>query len=122
MSEPFFENEQYDNVGKNIHQSENINMKAPDHLEAGAVTYRERNAEYGNSYHQFGEVMGALFPGKLVLEYTEDWNRLGVLTQIIHKLCRYSNDFNKPHEDSIHDIMVYAAMLAELDQKYKEQE
>ncbi len=97
--------------------------KAPEYLEAGAKTYQERNKKYGDSYHKFGKVMIALFPeglhigerGKNDYEATNEWNRLGVLTQIVGKLCRYSNDFGNPHKDSIHDIMVYAAMLMELD-------
>ncbi len=95
--------------------------KAPDHLEEGAKTYRERNETYGDSYLKFGEVMIALFPYGFNKEAIakvltiSDWNRLGILTQIVSKLCRYTNDFDNPHQDSMHDIMVYASMLMELD-------
>lgn len=95
--------------------TETEKMKAPDHLELGAKTYRERNVEYGDSYHKFGRVMLALFPDGLTIETVNKWNRLGVLVQIVSKLTRYSNDFYNPHRDSIHDIMVYAAMLLELE-------
>ena len=88
---------------------------APEHLESGANTYRERNKEYGDSYHKFGQVMRNLFPEGLTIDGSIAWNRLGVLSQIVGKICRYSNDFHNPQKDSIHDIMVYAAMLLELD-------
>lgn len=95
------------------------NFKAPDHLEAGAKTYRERNKEYGDSYYKFGLVMDMLFPKGLTISTYNEWNRLGILTQIVGKLCRYSNDFSNPHRDSIHDIMVYASMLMELENPYE---
>lgn len=112
---------EYDKI-KSSGRFESAPKKAPDHLESGAETYRERNKTYGDSYHKFGKVMHALFPDGLKIGEPNfpnssiiDWNRLGVLTQIISKLCRYSNDFDNPHRDSIHDIMVYASMLMELE-------
>jgi len=92
--------------------------KAPDFLEVGAETYRDRNLAYGDSYHKFGKVMRILFPCGLTIDGSMNWNRLGVLTQIVSKLCRYSNDWVHPHSDSAHDIMVYASMLQELDYEY----
>ncbi len=89
-------------------------ITAPELLEAGAATYRERNKSYGDSYHKFGRVMDALFPEGITCESAEEWNQLGVLTQIVSKLTRLSNDFDRLHKDSVHDIMVYAAMLEEL--------
>ncbi len=102
-----------------------IDRTAPGFLESGATTYRERNKQYGDSYYKFGKVMAELFPDGFIFagansldpkKAAHDWNRLGILVQIVSKLTRYSNDFSKPHHDSIHDIMVYAAMLQELDQ------
>jgi hypothetical protein len=87
---------------------------APDILEAGATTYRERNETYGDSYKRFGHVMQALFPDGYTVASPEGWNRLGILNMIISKLTRLSSNLDQPHLDSIHDIMVYAAMLEEI--------
>lgn len=87
---------------------------APDILESGAETYRERNKVYGDNYKQFGYVMDALFPAGYTAESPAEWNRLGLLIQIVNKLGRLTTDIDNPHIDSIHDIMVYAAMLEEI--------
>lgn len=92
-------------------------MKAPEHLEAGATTYRKRNLSYGDSYHRFGQIMTVLFPNPLIIAGVKNWNRLGVLSMMVTKLVRYTKDFSEPHEDSMHDLMVYASMLSELDQE-----
>ena len=91
---------------------------APQFLEEGAETYRARNKTYGDSYNKFGRVMDDLFPEGLTIESSEEWARLGVLVQLVGKITRYANDWeNNPHQDSLHDIMVYSAMLQELEQK-----
>lgn len=91
------------------------NLRAPDFLELGAETFRSRNATYGDTYRQFGEVMSAMFPEGLSVYDVDDWNRLGVFVMCVGKLCRYSaNLIEGGHKDSAHDLMVYAAMLEEL--------
>lgn len=92
-------------------------MRADELLAAGAETFRERNALYGNSYHSFGEVMAALFPAGLHIEPGDvaGFNRLGVFNMIVSKMCRYAEQFPAGgHTDSAHDTMVYGAMLEEL--------
>ena len=88
---------------------------AIENLEKALETYRERNKLYGDNYKHFGEVMCALFPKGLRLYTTHDWNRFGVLIQIISKLTRYTQIPLVGHQDSIHDMIVYSAMLEELD-------
>ena len=90
-------------------------MKAPEILYKAAETYRERNAVYGDSYERFGRVMAELFPGGIPATHPIDFNRLGIIVQIVSKLTRYAANPSKPHIDSIHDICVYAAILEELD-------
>lgn len=90
-------------------------MTAGELLKQAQATFDERAATYGRSYHLFGSVMQALFPHGLVLGTTADWNRMGALVQIVNKLTRYSAHWDAPHKDSIHDIIVYAAILEELD-------
>jgi hypothetical protein len=91
--------------------------RAPDLLEAGASTFRERNAVYGDNYLQWGAICAAMFPDGITIPASDEqaFNRLGVFVQCLHKLTRYASTFNAGgHQDSAHDLMVYAAMLEEL--------
>lgn len=89
--------------------------RAPEILEAGAATFRARNAAYGNDYHRFGELMQAMFPGGIEPQDEAGWSRLGVFVMCLGKLGRYAAQFERGgHRDSAHDLMVYAAMLQEL--------
>jgi hypothetical protein len=89
----------------------------PDLLESAAATFRERNAIYGDNYKHFGTVLAGMFPNGLTIRGEQDFNRLGVFVQVVSKLTRYANNFEKGgHQDSIHDTQTYAAMLEELDQ------
>jgi len=93
------------------------NKRAPDFLESGAATFRQRNALYGDNYLSFGKVMSGLFPEGLRIEAgdIEAYNRLGIFTQCVSKISRYAlNLAQGGHEDSAHDLMVYAAMLEEV--------
>jgi len=88
----------------------------PELLRSGADTYEERNKIYGDNYKRHGEVMLALFPNGVKLDGIDDHNRFGLLTQKVAKLTRYCENFNTGgHSDSLHDDMVYTAMLAEVD-------
>jgi len=91
--------------------------RAPDFLEAGAETFRQRNAVYGDTYLEFGRMCAAIFPDGLHVDAgdAEGFNRLGVFVQALSKVARYAANVNKGgHQDSAHDLMVYAAMLEEV--------
>lgn len=91
--------------------------RAPDQLEAGAATFRERNAIYGDTYLLFGDAMCAAFPQGLQIAAGDvaGFNRLGIYVQCLGKLLRYGpNLTGGGHQDSAHDLMVYGAMLAEV--------
>ncbi|CAB4165018.1 hypothetical protein UFOVP815_5 [uncultured Caudovirales phage] len=91
--------------------------RAPDFLEAGAETFRQRNAVYGDTYLEFGRMCAAIFPDGLHVESgdVDGFNRLGVFVQALSKVARYAANVNKGgHQDSAHDLMVYAAMLEEV--------
>lgn len=91
-------------------------MKPTDSLRAAADIYEERNKLYGDNYKQFGEWVAKLFPLGVGLLSEEDFNRFGVLTQILSKLGRYCQNFEQGgHDDSLDDLAVYAMMLKELD-------
>lgn len=91
--------------------------RAPDFLDAGAATFRQRNAIYGDTYLEFGRMCAAIFPDGIHVakDDVEGFNRLGVFVQALSKIARYGANVNKGgHQDSAHDLMVYAAMLEEV--------
>lgn len=89
---------------------------APELLEAGARTYRQRNELYGDNYKHFGSIMAAMFPDGLPADMgSADWNRLALLMNVVGKAQRYAMNLRRGgHRDSARDAMVYAAMLEEL--------
>lgn len=91
-------------------------MRPDEILEKAAETFRQRAAAYGPNYLDFGDVMLGLFPkGLPLMATTADWNRLGIVVQIVTKLTRYCNNMaNGGHLDSAHDMVVYAALLEQL--------
>lgn len=88
----------------------------PDILEAGAETFRERNAVYGDTYKNFGPALLAVFGGEVPAIVTENAAaRMGLVVQCLGKLTRYCAQFEHGgHVDSAHDLCVYAAMLEEM--------
>ena len=93
---------------------------AQDFIEEALKTYKERNKTYGDNYYKFGKVMKELFPNGLTLQGEADFNRFGVLYMIVAKVSRYANQFKSGgHQDSIHDLGVYAFIQEELDIYYK---
>ena len=82
-------------------------------LEEMAETFRGRNKVYGDNYKSVGDVMMALLPNGIEMKSAEEFNRWHLFELIIIKLTRFANsDFS--HQDSIHDIAVYAAMIESL--------
>lgn len=87
-----------------------------DNLRKAADIFDERNKLYGGQYKQFRNVIEALFPEGFRIEDEKDFNRIGCFVPMVTKLVRYCKNFHKGgHKDSLHDIAVYAMMLAELD-------
>lgn len=85
-------------------------------LNAKADIYRERNKLYGDNYKRFGVIMATLFPNGLTLRSVADFNRFGILVQLVAKETRYAENFTRGgHDDSLDDTAVYAMMLKELD-------
>jgi len=91
----------------------NLEFKVADQLRDMADTFDERHNMYGDSYLQFGKVAAALWPDGMKYQKEDDYNRLGVVVQIISKLCRYTHS-PAGHRDSAHDMAVYAAILESL--------
>lgn len=87
-------------------------MKTADQiLDEAAKTYRERNKTYGSNYLNVGAAMKGFFPNGVELKTDNDHVRFHIFCWIVGKLSRYANQWENGHQDSIHDIIVYAAML-----------
>lgn len=96
-----------------------MKKSVPEILIEAAATYEERNKVYGDTYKNFGSAMAAAFPNGLVVKTADDWNRVGLMVQIMGKVTRYAAQFeNGGHLDSAHDACVYSAMLEELTREY----
>jgi hypothetical protein len=90
----------------------------PAQLRLAAEIYEERNKLYGDNYKRQGYLFFSLFPSGLDIRTIEEANRLATLNQVLAKITRYCEQFqNGGHEDSLNDLIVYAAMLIELDKK-----
>lgn len=88
----------------------------PEALRSAAHIYEERNKTYGNNYKEFGHWVSQLFLAGLSVSTAEDFNRLGVLIQMLSKISRYAENWDKGgHDDSLDDLVVYTMMLKELD-------
>lgn len=101
-----------------------MNKFVPEALHQAAAIYEQRNALYGDNYKRFGKLLAALFPDGISIASAEDpvkaGNRLGVLIQILSKITRYCENFERGgHADSLDDLAVYAMMLRELDEGIK---
>jgi hypothetical protein len=91
----------------------------PELLRAAAATYEQRNKLYGDNYKEFGGIMVAMFPDGLpVIKTFEQHNRFALFVMCLMKLTRYAQAIKRgeAHQDSAHDLVVYAAMLEELGQ------
>ena len=99
---------------------EKMSKNPIDCMEQALKTFKERNKVYGDNYHQHGKVMMALFPEGANLSTIEDYNRFGIINMLVAKLTRYCQGWPKSHQDSIHDMGVYAFMLESLDSEVED--
>ncbi len=91
-------------------------MKADEILNSTAHLFRKKREEYGNNYLVIGKIMSAMFPEGLTVKSEEEWNRLHLVLLSIVKISRYSFNYQKGgHNDSLLDLLVYVAMLSEMD-------
>lgn len=82
----------------------------PDQILAQmAMTYKERNAVYGDNFKMVAKLMAVLFPDGVPAELvTQDHFHLFELKLV--KLSRFAIS-HLTHQDSIHDDAVYSAMI-----------
>jgi hypothetical protein len=91
-------------------------INAADLLDAGAQTFRDRNAVYGDNFKNVGKAMAALFPEGVTVKSAHDWDRMQIFMLMMVKMSRYAVNWNKGgHRDSVHDNTVYSAMLESID-------
>jgi len=91
----------------------------PDQLRTKAELYAIRNTLYKDNYKRFGAAMVEML-GAIELKTPADYNRMGLLVQIVNKVSRYAQMFKEGgHDDSLDDLSVYAMMLKEIDNDIK---
>ena len=78
--------------------------------------FSERNSVYQDNWRKVGKVMEALYPDGITLRDQHDFNRHHILELMVVKLTRYTA-VEGGHPDSLDDLGVYAAILAEIDQE-----
>lgn len=91
-------------------------------LSEAAKLFAERNAVYKDNWRKVGAIMAILFPdGPPMLEDETDYNRWHLFELAIVKLTRYAVQYNDGgHRDSIHDMIVYLAMVAGIEEEMRE--
>lgn len=88
-------------------------------LRSSADIYAERNAVYKDNYKMVGRIMKAMFPDGIKLVTEEDHNKFHLFMLAIVKLSRYAVNYEKGHEPSVEDLIVYMAMVQALDNEAK---
>lgn len=96
-----------------IEMVEPADVTAADVLSEMAETYRERNAVYGDNFRRVGHVMKALHPDGVKQETSLDHELFHLWSLLIVKASRFAVS-GLTHQDSIHDLAVYAAMIQAL--------
>lgn len=91
-------------------------MKPNEILEAMARTFEERGKIYGDNYKLIGFVLETMFPHGVHLVTANDHLKWSMFLEIVKKTCRLASA-KLNHQDSIHDIGVYAAMFESIIKK-----
>lgn len=85
-------------------------LSTPEILEQMAATYRERNAIYGDNWQTHTAALRAIFPEGIKLAGEFETTMYSWFSIMLGKMTRLANA-KFEHQDSIHDIAVYAAMM-----------
>ncbi len=83
---------------------------AADILAEAASTFREKNALYKDNAENVGKVLAAMFPDGINLKTPADHKMYHLITMVVGKLTRFANS-GLTHQDSIRDLVVYAALV-----------
>ena len=80
-----------------------------------SALFARKDAQYGDAHHCVACVLELLL-GDVKLDSVDAKHRYFLLSMIVLKLSRYTNNFNEGgHGDSLDDLAVYAQILRELD-------
>ena len=82
-------------------------------LERSANLYKERNGNYKDCWLMTGDVLKVIFKDGAKLKTNSDFTKFQLINMIISKIIRYVTSDMK-HQDSVDDLITYAAMLASL--------
>lgn len=94
----------------------------PHILDEALKTFKQRQSVYKKSCDIQGEVMNALFPDGIKLSTPEEFKRYSLLNFQVSKMIRYASNFHEGgHQDSTHDLGVYAFMQESSDQHEHEE-
>lgn len=87
-------------------------MRPDEILQSMALTWRERNKQYGDNFRMVAKLVAILFPNGVPPELVVD-DRWHLFELKLVKLSRFAIS-NLTHKDSIHDDAVYSAMIESL--------
>ena len=98
-------------------------ITAAEILRDAAKTFEERNQTYGENYRKVGAIWKILYPEGVRLETEYDHLVYHLFDWAIGKITRASaGPFPITHVDSIHDAVVYLAMVEMIMRNANEQE
>ena len=87
-----------------------IRERTRDVMKTMLETFEERGAVYKDDYVDFARLLTVLYPGGPRIKSEMEWIKFDFLCRILGKVTRFTAS-GMTHQDSIHDIAVYAAML-----------
>lgn len=94
-------------------------MSIQDKLKDALATAETRSKVYGGTgkegHRLTGAAMAQLFPDGVVLKTAEDFTRFLLFSMLMTKIGRYAINIKYGHQDSIHDLGVYAFLLEDFD-------
>jgi len=82
-----------------------------------SATLRSRAADYGYNASKVADAMAVFFPDGVTLKTAEDYEAWHLFELIIVKLTRFVNSGLR-HQDSIHDMAIYAGFVERLVTKH----
>lgn len=86
-------------------------LPVPEMFEEMAQTFRDRNKVYGDNWRMVGRLMAVMFPEGVTLRTHADYDVWHLFELQIVKLSRFAIS-KLTHQDSIHDMTVYGAMIS----------
>jgi hypothetical protein len=97
-------------------------MEPADRLRVIADFLEKKQVKYGSLYKTIGDLLFKMI-GPIEIKTAEDFSRLSTFSLLTSKYVRYARNYKDGgHEDSLDDLMAYAAMMQEIDELNKKGE